>query len=81
MGFLEALQILFIALKLLGKINWSWWCVCLPIIVELVSAVILALMKHEERDESHPTIRIVKIRYGKETEETEDDDDKGTEED
>lgn len=30
-GFLGALAILFIALKLLGYIDWSWWWVLAPI--------------------------------------------------
>lgn len=30
-GFVGALQILFIALKLLGKISWSWVWVLAPI--------------------------------------------------
>lgn len=31
MGILEGLTILFIALKLLGYITWSWWWVLFPI--------------------------------------------------
>lgn len=31
LGFLGALTILFIALKLLGVIAWSWWWVLLPL--------------------------------------------------
>ncbi|AWI34862.1 hypothetical protein [Helicobacter apodemus] len=34
--FLVALQILFIALKLTGKINWSWFLVLIPLIIYLV---------------------------------------------
>lgn len=30
-GFTGLLTVLFIALKLLGKINWSWWWVLSPI--------------------------------------------------
>lgn len=29
-GFVGLLQLLFIALKLLGKIDWSWWWVLAP---------------------------------------------------
>lgn len=29
-GFVGLLQILFIALKLLDKIQWSWWAVLIP---------------------------------------------------
>lgn len=31
--FLFSLQILFIGLKLAGKIDWSWWLVFLPLII------------------------------------------------
>ena len=30
-GFLGLLQIAFIVLKLIGKIDWSWWWVLAPI--------------------------------------------------
>lgn len=30
MGFLEALTIVFIALKLTGVIAWSWWVILIP---------------------------------------------------
>lgn len=30
-GFFGLLGILFIALKLIGVINWSWWLVLLPV--------------------------------------------------
>lgn len=38
-----ALQILFIALKLIGVITWSWWVVMLPLILSLVVALIKAI--------------------------------------
>lgn len=31
--FVYALQFLFIALKLVGIISWSWWLVLLPLII------------------------------------------------
>lgn len=37
MGFLEVLTIVFVVLKLSGKIDWSWWLVLLP---EIIAAVI-----------------------------------------
>lgn len=45
-GFLSALTILFVALKLLGKIDWSWWWVLSPIWIPilLVAVVLLVLM-------------------------------------
>lgn len=30
-GFCGLLTIVFVTLKLLGKITWSWWCVLSPI--------------------------------------------------
>lgn len=41
MGFTEVLTILFIALKLLGVISWSWWIVLLP---EILAFVVYAIM-------------------------------------
>ena len=35
-GFLDLLAIVFIVLKLLGKITWSWWWVLAPIWIPLV---------------------------------------------
>lgn len=48
-GFLGALQLIFITFKLLGIINWSWWLVLLPILIPLgifivLSVVLTALM-------------------------------------
>lgn len=31
MGILEVLGIIFIVLKLIGIISWSWWLVLLPL--------------------------------------------------
>lgn len=58
MGFTEILTIIFIVLKLIGKINWSWWLVLLPeiiafsfyllsLIFNVVSAI--KMRKHIER--------------------------------
>lgn len=41
MGFTEVLTIIFIALKLLGVISWSWWLVLLP---EILAFVVYAIM-------------------------------------
>jgi len=47
-GFVGALTILFIALKLLGKINWSWWVVLSPLWIEigliLIVLVVIAII-------------------------------------
>lgn len=42
-GFLGVLTILFIALKLLGKIDWSWWWVLAPMWIP-ISLVIIVLI-------------------------------------
>lgn len=39
MGFTEVLTIVFIVLKLMGIINWSWWLVLLPEIIVIVFGV------------------------------------------
>ena len=36
LGFLGALSILFITLKLLGLITWSWWIVLSPFWIPVV---------------------------------------------
>ncbi len=42
--FIELLAVLFIALKLLGKINWSWWWVLSPIWIQLVIVLIVFIV-------------------------------------
>lgn len=34
-GFLSLLSIIFIVLKLVGVINWSWWWVLSPILIQV----------------------------------------------
>lgn len=41
MGFTEVLTIIFIVLKLLGVISWSWWLVLLP---EILAFAVYAIM-------------------------------------
>ena len=43
------LWLLFLALKLTGHIDWSWWVVFIPLVVD-VSGVSISLVK-KERDE------------------------------
>lgn len=40
-GFTGALTILFITLKLLGAITWSWWWVLSPIWISALLVVLL----------------------------------------
>ena len=49
MGFVSVLQIVFITLKLVGTIAWSWWLVLLPFeigAVLLIGLVCLAVVAH-----------------------------------
>lgn len=43
-GFVGLLQILFIALKLMGYISWEWWKVLLPLIIEAIYIVLLIIV-------------------------------------
>ena len=43
-GFLGLLTLLFIALKLLGKINWSWRKVLAPLWIPLAALVIILII-------------------------------------
>lgn len=43
-GFIGLLQVLFIALKLLGVIDWNWFFVLLPLIIELVIFLVLIII-------------------------------------
>lgn len=40
MGVVEVLTIVFVVLKLVGVINWSWWLVLLPEIIAVVVYVL-----------------------------------------
>lgn len=48
-GFLGLLTIVFIVLKLIGIIKWSWWCVLapmwIPLSIALICFIILIIMK------------------------------------
>ena len=62
-GFCEVLGIVFIVLKLVGVIDWSWWLVLLPIyapwvifllgavIVEVIFATIKYFIKRGKKDD------------------------------
>ena len=39
LNFLEALFLVFLALKLAGKIDWSWWWVFAPLWVPVAAGV------------------------------------------
>lgn len=43
MGFCEVWTIVFVVLKLVGIISWSWWLVLLPEIVSVVLSILFIL--------------------------------------
>lgn len=43
-GFTGLLTVLFIALKLLGRINWSWWWVLSPIWISFILVIVLLVI-------------------------------------
>lgn len=47
LGFIGALQIAFIVLKLLGKINWSWLWVLSPTWISLILAIVIVIIFHK----------------------------------
>ena len=47
LGFTGALQIDFIVLKLLGKINWSWLWVLSPTWISLILAIVIVIIFHK----------------------------------
>lgn len=44
MGFTELLTLLFITLKLTHVIDWSWWTVLLPELIEIGLAVVILVV-------------------------------------
>lgn len=45
MGLFEVLTLVFVVLKLLGVIAWSWWAVFIPLYVSVgISLVLIVLM-------------------------------------
>lgn len=46
MGFLGALQLLFIGLKLTGFINWSWFLVLTPTLLPVILLIVLGLITY-----------------------------------
>lgn len=52
-GILGVLLIVFMVLKLVGVINWSWWLVLVPLWIEFgvaaVMLIIIAILKLSKR--------------------------------
>lgn len=53
-GFVGMLTVLFIALKLLGKVDWSWWWVLSPawITASIVLGIIVMVIYFEAKEEA-----------------------------
>ena len=45
MGFCELLTIVFIVLKLVGVISWSWWLILLPEIIAVLFYVAIIIFR------------------------------------
>ena len=45
MGFCELLTIVFIVLKLVGVISWSWWLVLLPEIIAVLFYIAIIVFR------------------------------------
>lgn len=47
LGLFEVLTVLFVALKLTGVINWSWWLVFAPVFLQvaIVAVVVFIAMR------------------------------------
>lgn len=43
MGFLTVLTIVFVILKLVNVITWSWWLVLLPKIIDIAISILVVL--------------------------------------
>lgn len=43
-GFLGLLTIVFIVLKLIGKISWSWWWILSPSWIPIIIAILVFLI-------------------------------------
>jgi hypothetical protein len=44
MGFMSVLTLLFIALKLMNFIDWSWWLVLLPTILHIGMLILVVVV-------------------------------------
>ncbi|SDE73466.1 hypothetical protein SAMN05421544_12132 [Riemerella columbipharyngis] len=41
LGFLGVLTLIFITLKLIGYIDWSWWWVLSPLLIPLIIGILI----------------------------------------
>lgn len=57
MGFTEVLTIIFIVLKLLGVITWTWWVCLLPEIIAGVLYVVIVVAQLVAIYKTHKSIK------------------------
>lgn len=50
MGFLDVLTIIFVVLKLLGVINWSWWLVFSPVLIAVALGIVEIIVRKKHGD-------------------------------
>ena len=48
MKILDFLIVGFILLKVAGVITWSWWCVFIPLYIDIALIIILTIIKYKE---------------------------------
>ena len=46
LGLSSVLTIVFVVLKLVGVITWSWWWVCSPLWIPVVLALVLIIIAY-----------------------------------
>lgn len=61
-GIASVLTIVFVVLKLVGTIDWSWWWVLSPIIIDISLSIIILIglaiyMSHEDKKYNYTSKR------------------------
>lgn len=64
MGITEVLTVVFVVLKLIGKIDWSWWLVLLPEIIGIAFYVGLLILDISSRISLHRTLSRISNKKG-----------------
>ena len=48
-GSIDLLQLLFIALKLMNYIDWSWWQVLMPTWISIIIVILIIIFKNKRK--------------------------------
>ena len=48
-GSIDLLQLLFIALKLMNYIDWSWWQVLIPTWISIIIVILVIVFKYKRK--------------------------------